>query len=211
MTSPSPVVDRLRGDILDGVFSPGERLVEVDLSERYEVGRAAIRSALLQLETEVLVDRKANRGAVVRRIPVSEAIEITEARSLLESLIAGRAARRATDDDVATLRSIIDEMQQAVDDDDGVSYSQLNRRLHMTLQDIAQHSVARDLVRNLRNRGVQNQFRFALMPGRQKISLGQHAAIVDAVAAGDEEAASAAMTDHLHSVIDVLSRWGDVR
>lgn len=211
MTTNHAVVDRLRSDILDGVFSPGERLIEVDLSERYAVGRAAIRSALLQLETEVLVDRKANRGAVVRRIPVSEAIEITEARSILESLIAGRAAGNVTPEDATVLEGIIDEMRQAVAADDAARYSDLNRRLHMTLQDIGQHSVAADLVRNLRNRGVQNQFRFAMMPGRQKVSLEQHAAIVDAVVAGDEEAAAKAMLDHLCSVIDILRQWGDVR
>lgn len=209
MTTTQTVVDQLRTDILSGVFSPGERLIEVDLSEKYSCGRAAIRSALVQLESEVLVDRKANRGAVVRRIPVTEAIEITEARALLESLIAGRAARHADSGDAEALRRIIDEMRVAVDSDDATTYSLLNRRLHMTFQDIGQHTVARDLVRNLRNRGVQNQFRFAMMPGRQKVSLEQHAAIVDAVVKGDEEAASQAMIDHLNSVIDVLSRWGD--
>lgn len=211
MTSNTSVVDRLRSDILNGVFTPGERLIEIELSERYSVGRATIRSALLQLESEVLVDRKANRGAVVRRIPVSEAIEITEARAILESFIAGRAARHATKQDAAVLKGIIDEMRQAVAGNQGPTYSQLNRRLHMALQDMGQHAVARDLVQNLRNRGLQNQFRLAMMPGRQKISLEQHAAIVDAVIARDEQAASAAMSNHLHSVMNVLNQWGDAQ
>ncbi len=210
MTTTLSVVDSLRNDILSGVFSPGERLIEVDLSAKYSCGRAAIRSALVQLESEVLVDRKANRGAVVHRIPVSEAIEITEARKVLEALIAGRAARNATKDDADALLRIIEDMRAAVRDDDAAEYSQLNRRLHLALRTISRHAVARDLVQNLRNRGVQNQFRFALMPGRQKVSLEQHAAIVDAVVAGDEEGASAAMADHLSSVIDMLGRWSDV-
>ncbi len=47
------------------------------------------------------------------------------------------------------------------------------------------------------------------MPGRPNDSVVQHAAIVDAVTAGDPTAAATAMTDHLQSVIDVLARWGD--
>ncbi len=209
MPASTPVVDRLRDDIIAGVFSPGERLIEVELSERYSCGRAAIRSALVQLESEVLVDRKANRGAVVHRIPVSEAIEITEARMAMERLIAGRAARFATDEDIEALRTIIDDMREAVSCQDAAAYSELNRRLHAELRTISRHTVATDLVQNLRNRGVQNQFRFALMPGRPEVSLEQHAAIVDAVVAGDEEGASKAMADHLSSVIDLLNRWSD--
>ena len=201
------VADRLRSDILSGVFSPGERLIEVELSDRYSCGRGAIRAALVQLESEVLVDRKANRGAVVHRIDVPEAIEITEARAALESLIAGRAARNATESDAAALQEIIAEMRSAVADADAIAYSQLNHRLHTALQAISGHEVARDLVQNLRNRGVQTQFRLALMPGRQNVSLEQHAAIVDAVVAGDETVAAETMMRHLESVIDVLQRW----
>ncbi len=203
------VVDRLRRDILVGVFSPGERLVVVDLCERYDAGRATVRAALVQLETEVLVDRVANRGAVVHRIPVSEAIEITEARMVLEGLIAARAAGRANGEDSDRLKAIIGDMRAAVATDDGAWYSDLNRRLHADLREIAGHGVAAGLVANLRNRGVQHQFRLSLMPGRQEESLDQHAAIVDAVVAGDETGATAAMEAHLASVVDVLERWAD--
>ena len=198
----SSVAEELRSDILGGVFLPGERLVEMDL-------RAAVRAALLQLESEGIVERQANRGAVVRRVSVGEAIEITEARSALESLVAARAARHATSDDADELQGIIDEMRQAVAVDDGAGYSALNKDLHRRIREISGHTVAAEILENLRNRAVQNQYRLAMMPGRQAESLEQHAAIVDAVAAHDEEKAAAAMEDHLKSVIGILNRWGD--
>ena len=80
--------DRLRNDILTGALPPGERLVELQLAERYQIGRAAIRAALLELDSEGLVRREANRGATVRRISLSDAIEITQARGALEGLVA---------------------------------------------------------------------------------------------------------------------------
>lgn len=209
MLTTDTVVEDLRVDILGGVFAPGERLVELQLSERYECGRAAVRAALVALESEGLVERQANRGAVVRRVSVAEAIEITEARAALEALIAGRAARRSTPDDDSVLLEIIASMRTAVAEDDATHYSDLNRQLHEMLRTISQHSVANELVENLRNRAVQNQYRLAMMPGRQSVSLEQHAAIVDAVVAKDEDAAAAAMNAHLGSVIDVLSQWGD--
>jgi DNA-binding GntR family transcriptional regulator len=205
---PAPsVAARLRADILDGVFPPGERLIELQLSERYRVGRGAIRSALVELDAEGLVRRETNRGATVRRISVSEAVEITEARAALESLVARRAAERATDAEREELTALVDQMRTAVEHDDRRGYSQLNRTLHATLPRIARHQVADDLIDNLRNRAVHHQFQLAVMPGRAAESLSQHAAIVTAVVEGDGDAAEQAMRDHLASVVDALRQW----
>jgi len=206
----SSVVDQLRSDILDSVFMPGERLIELDLCDRYGCSRAPVRAALLQLESEGIVERQANRGAVVRRVSVAEAIEITEARAVLESLAAARAARNGTVEEAEELRGVIEEMRRAVTADDAATYSRLNKDLHRRLRAISRHSVAAGILENLRDRAVQNQYRLAMMPGRQAESFEQHAAIVEAVVAHDEEAAAAAMEKHMLSVIDVLARWADI-
>lgn len=209
MSRADNITDVLREDILTGRFEPGDRLLEIALSEQYSVGRAAIRSALVELTSEGLVEREANRGATVRRISVAEAIQINEARAVLEGLIAGRAARNASADDHAELRQIIADMEAAVDDVGGQAYSELNAILHRRLREMSGHDVAAQLVANLRDRSAHHQYRLALMPGRPDESIGQHRAIVEAVVAGDEPGATQAMHDHLMSVIDVLSRWGD--
>lgn len=207
---PDSITDELRRDILNGRFEPGDRLLEVPLAEQYDCGRAAVRSALVELTSEGLVDREANRGAAVRRISITEAIQITEARAALEGLIAAQAARNATSDDREELRGIIADMRAAVGDDRSRDYSELNARFHRRLREMSGHTIAAQLVANLRNRAAHHQYRLALMPGRPTESVEQHAAIADAVVSGDEPSASAAMQEHLASVIDVLSRWGDV-
>ena len=207
MAAKRAVADRLRDDILRGVFPPGERLIELQLSQRYDVGRAAIRSALVELQAQGLVQRETNRGATVRRISVAEAVEITEARSALESLVARRAAEQATDADRDELLQIVERMDEAVAGDDRRGYSTLNRQLHRALPRIARHRVADDLIANLRDRAVHHQFQLAVMPGRAKESLAQHKAIVDAVVAGNGKAAERAMRTHLDSVIEALRQW----
>lgn len=204
------ITPRLRRDILDGRFPPGDRLLEIPLAEQYECGRGAVRSALVQLAAEGLVDREANRGATVRRISVAEAVQITEARAALEGLIAAHAARRAGDGERAELRDIIGRMRAAVADEAHVEYSDLNAVLHRRLREMSGHDVAGDLVANLRNRAAHHQYRLAMMPGRPEQSLEQHAAIVDAVVAADPDAAQQAMQAHLASVRETLERWGDV-
>jgi DNA-binding GntR family transcriptional regulator len=201
---------RLRVDILKGTFAPGERLIEVALADRYSVGRGAVRAALVELRAEGLVDIEANRGAVVRRIGLEEAIEIAEARKVLEALLAARAASNQDPAAKESLLEIVEEMRDSVAAADNARYSRLNRLLHGRIWEISQHRVAKDLVANLRDRSAHHQFRLAVMPGRSEESLQQHIAIVDAIVAGNAQDAEDAMRDHLESVIQVLGRWSDM-
>jgi DNA-binding GntR family transcriptional regulator len=208
-TNHDDVTSSLRRDILEGVYAPGERLVELSLAERYAAGRATIRSALVELATEGLVDREANRGATVRQLRLDEAIQITEARSALESLISAAAARNATAGQRDELEMLELQMRDAVGREDWIEYSDLNATLHRRIREISGHDVAGDLVAMLRNRSARHQYRLALMPGRPAESLEQHAAIIRAIVRGDSAGASAAMSAHLLSVVDVLRHWDD--
>jgi len=201
------VTSQIRSDILSGEFPPATRLVELQLTERYGVGRAAIRSAIVELSTEGLVVHEPNRGATVRHIPVDVAIEIAQARAVLEGILARQAAERASADERAELDAVIADMRTAVAGDDQQRYSELNRVLHRRIREIGDHSIASELVANLRNRGAHQEFRLALVPGRSSVSLPQHAAIVAAIVAGDGAAAEEAMHVHLASVEDALRAW----
>ena len=89
--------EELRKAIVSGELLPGERLLEEDLSARLGFGRAAVRMALVRLEHDGLVQRERHRGARVRRVSESEAVEILEARAALEGLAARHAAVNADD------------------------------------------------------------------------------------------------------------------
>src|SRR5437764_390792 len=104
--------DALKNAIVSGALSPGERLVEEDLARQFGIGRTAVRTALVRLEHDGLVNRQRNRGASVRRVSEAEAVEILEARAALESLAARHAAARATRSQVRELRAILTQMRK---------------------------------------------------------------------------------------------------
>jgi DNA-binding GntR family transcriptional regulator len=201
---PVPVVDAIRAAIADGEFVPNQRLVEADLSERFGASRATVRTALVQLASEGLVERVQNRGARVRAVSLAEAIEITEVRMALEGLCAAKAAERLTDDDRARLRDIGEAMRAAVASGDLLGYSELNRRLHRLILELAGQTTANAILERLRGQSVRHQFQLAMHPGRPSVSLPQHLEIIEALCAGDAEAAEAAMRRHIRSVIDTL-------
>jgi DNA-binding GntR family transcriptional regulator len=156
------------------------------------------------------VVREENRGATVRRVSLTEAIEITDARAALEGLVARRAAERATVADRKDLKAIVKDMADAVKHGELVVYAKLNTTLHLRLREIANHVVADDLITNLRNRAAHHQYRLSAVAGRAAQSLPQHRAIVAAVCSADGDAAEAAMRDHLTSVADVLRHWDEL-
>src|SRR5690606_15641019 len=98
-----PLYAQIRAEISSGRLHPNERLVEVELAERYGTSRAAIRTALVRLEQEGLVVHERNRGARVRFIDQDEAREMYEARAVLEGLVARKAAELVTDAGAARL------------------------------------------------------------------------------------------------------------
>jgi DNA-binding GntR family transcriptional regulator len=198
------VTEALRAAILAGEYAPKQRLVEVDLCERFSTSRFILRAAMQELAAQGLVEFQRNRGARVREISLAEAIEITEVRILLEGLLAARAAERVTKADIAMLRKLAKDMRIAVERSELLAYSDLNAQLHAAIRDIAAHETAARLLRQLRDQTVRHQFSLSLVPGRPTVSLPQHEAIVGAISARDSQAAEAAMREHLQSVIDAF-------
>jgi DNA-binding GntR family transcriptional regulator len=203
-----PLEDQLREAIITGQFQPNEHLVEMDLSRMMGVSRAAVRTALARLEQEGLVQRVRHRGTRVRLVDKREAVEILEARAVLEGLVARHAAMRADLDDVAALRGILADMRRLLDLGDLIGASDENAVLHRRLMLIAEHHTASRLISTLKSQLVRFQYRTILLPGRAERSFAEHTAIVDAVAAGNPEAAETAMRTHLTHVAEALWRDG---
>jgi DNA-binding GntR family transcriptional regulator len=195
----------LRTAIVSGQLLPNERLIEVELATRFETNRVQIRAALSKLEGEGLVVSEPNRGARVRVVTPEEALEITEARAAMESLVAAKAAERATDKDIARLREVLRRMKEAIGEGDLIGYSALNGELHMELRRIARHATATRILALLNSQVIRFQFRAILIPGRAAKSFAEHEAIVDAVRAHDPARARTAMTRHLAHVVTALS------
>jgi DNA-binding GntR family transcriptional regulator len=198
------VTEALRAAILAGEYAPKQRLVEIDLCERFGTSRFILRSALQDLAAQGLVEFQHNRGARVRDVSLAEAIEITEVRILLEGMLAARAAERVSKSDAVALRKLVKDMRTAVQKSELLTYSDLNARLHASIRDIAAHETASRLLRQLRDQTVRHQFTLSLVPGRPTVSLPQHEAIVAAIGARDPQQAARAMQSHLQSVVEAF-------
>ncbi|GAC1408559.1 MAG: GntR family transcriptional regulator [Candidatus Velthaea sp.] len=186
----------LRTAILAGQHPPGARLREVELAERYGVSRIPLREALRRLEAEGLVASSPNRGVTVRALERDDIDELFAFRLALERLAVRSAAARRAD-----LRSEVAARRAAV-------HAALTPP-HMTdviAQDRAFHA---DLATAGGNRHVVDALgdRWAHISRVMHMYLtsiaypesvwDEHAAIVDAVAAGDGDRADELLTEHI--------------
>jgi DNA-binding GntR family transcriptional regulator len=198
------VTTGIRQAILSGDFVAGQRLVEIDLSEQFSASRGAVRSALVELATEGLVERTANRGARVRVVQLEEAIEIYEIRMVVEALCARKAAERIDAAGIKELRKIGKDMKAAVNAGDIGRYRDLNQTLHGRVREMSGQQTAVLVLERLRAQSVRQQFKVASLPGRPRVSLPEHLAIIAAICAGDADESERAVREHLRSVMDAM-------
>jgi DNA-binding GntR family transcriptional regulator len=198
------LTDRLRSAIANGNFQPNERLVEESVADFLGTNRATVRLAFARLEQDGLIVRERNRGARVRLVSERDAVEIAEARAALEPVIARHAARNATREEIAGLRSLLKDLRAAWKAGDVAGYGSLNAELHHAIVQIARQDTVARLLAQLRSQSITFQYRAVMLPGRMSRSFGEHVELVRAIAAHDETAAEQAMREHLAAASDAL-------
>ena len=196
--------DALRAAIVNGDIAPDARLVEADVSATFGMSRGAVRTALIRLEQDGLVVREPHRGARVRKVSNEEAVEILQARAVLEGLAARQAAERIDEAGKQHLAECLARQRELLELGDLLGASDANADLHAALLELSGHGTAQRLIHALHSQTVRYQYRTILIPGRSAASVEEHRAIVDAVIDGRPDDADAAMRRHLWNVAQAV-------
>jgi len=133
----TPVVDQIagsiRGMIVAGDLKPGDRVVESRIARQIGVGQPTVREALVALEHQGLVVRKANQGCVVTVLTHTEIAQILRVRDQLEGMAIDLAMEVAPDSEIQKLVDTALQMQQAAEARDLPLFFDLDVRFHETL------------------------------------------------------------------------------
>ena len=191
------VAGAVRERILAGVFAPGERLAEEKLSLELGVSRVPVREALRHLAAEGLVVLRPRRGAVVFSHTEEEMRDLVEVRATLEGLNARLAARRHDPKQMAELERILRDGARVTERSDLALIQRSNARFHEAIEAIAANSVLMGIVRTLRDRTALIFARRSRV--RVRRNWEEHAGIVRAILAGDEDKAARLAYDHVYS------------
>ena len=189
----------LRDDIIEWRLLPGTVLAEVEQSERLGVSRTPLREALSRLTAEGLTTA-GGRGVVVSDISLDDIDELFELRETLEGKAAALAAERG---DSAVFRELQEELLAApalISSADPArhDYYGLVGRLDEAIDAAISNSYLAQAMRSLRVHLVRVRRLAADDAGRLTAAASEHAAIAEAIAAGNPRLAEAATTVHLH-------------
>ena len=200
---------------VSGRYKPGDRLpTERELAIQYNVSRPTIREAIIALEVQGFVEVRVGSGAYLKGLPDNNApadfdvsaFELTEARLLLEGEAAALAAPQITDEELATLEQLIEEIARENERNAGTEIA--DHQFHMTIARATRNSALVNLIDNLwsfRAKSPETALLYAKARSANiKPVVDEHRVILDALRTRDPSTARAAMRAHLTAVLDSL-------
>ncbi len=196
-TKEEQVADFLREGIISGLFPRGSRLKQAEIAEQLQLSITPVREALKLLEAEGYVTGNSYRGASVVPFDASASEEVLELRLLLESRLLRGTADKVTAQDIAELRALANEFEQAFAAGDRADARGVNYRFHRRLYSIAAMPQTLHFVQILWAR-----YPFDLInavEGRGKDAAKEHDEILRALLDGDASAAMLALRKHIES------------
>ncbi|GAA3738083.1 DNA-binding GntR family transcriptional regulator [Spinactinospora alkalitolerans] len=197
------VTDALREAILDGALAPSTWLREDEIAATLDVSRTPVREALRRLADEGLAHKTAHHGTVVSPMSMEDILALYVIRENLEGLAARLAATRGEPGLVPALRKVQARMEALADTGDAAALSRHNITFHRLIREAAGNlylerflGQAEQAVRRL----APTTFAF---PGRAVTGCAEHAEIIEAIAAGDPDAAEEAGKRHMRNAREI--------
>lgn len=177
------VCETIRQAIVDGVFSPGERLMEIQLADEMGVSRTPVREAIRKLELEGFVVMIPRRGTYVADISIKDINEVYEIRTSLEVLAAGLAAERISDEELETMQRLLVEIGQHIEDGNIEKIVEIDTAFHDVLYKASRNKRLAGIINNLREQITVIRRRSMMYPGRLQNTMEEHRILVDSIAA----------------------------
>lgn len=191
------VYEELRRQILHGEFAPGTSLGETQVGTMLGVSRTPVREAFAELLNQGILEEGARRQVVIANPPPHVLAEIALMRDALEPVLARRAAGRMDVSDVDQLRLIMIRARRAADAGDVNAFLDCDDAFHLHIPHALHYQVAEDTLRRLcalHRLGARPSPTDDPAPARVT---ADHEQIIEALAAGDPDAAAATMSTHL--------------
>jgi DNA-binding GntR family transcriptional regulator len=200
----SQLIVRFRDRILSGAYAPGSALRQDSLAAEFGTSKIPVREALVQLQSEGLVDIFPNRGFQVRPLAGAELDEVFRLRLQIEPIAVARGAKLAAAADHAAARGALEQLNDATAAGEFGASGQLNRAFHLLLAVPRLQPVTAEILSRLHTL-AQRYVQAHLRPeGRAKRATREHAALLRAWSAGKSQEARALMHAHIRSTRDDL-------
>ncbi|MFB3160139.1 GntR family transcriptional regulator [Neobacillus sp. 179-J 1A1 HS] len=206
ITTQDKVYKQIKNAILFGGISSDEIFTEVQLAETLNTSRTPVRAALQDLVKEGLLVSIPRKGVTVRKITQGEQEEIFLLRSSIEVQVVKKLTEVITSpDQLKIVRLIVEQQQEALQNDDAIRFIELDHEFHLSLTRLASFGIIEEVLQNLHNLTQLMGLKAIRQKGRMKSVVKEHSEIIDALEQRNAELASAAILSHLDNTKDTLN------
>jgi DNA-binding GntR family transcriptional regulator len=200
-TTSEALAGELRSGIQRGEFSPGERLRQAQIADRFGVSTTPVREAFALLQAEGLLRVDPHRGAFVLSPDADDVAEYYEIRGVLEDLAVSHGVRRMTTSLLDDLASACDAMEGM---DDPAPWVRLNNGFHLRLYEGAGRPRLSAIISTLRDASSAYVEMCVAAGSRRTGANNEHRRILEACRSGDADAARAATREHLRRTLEAI-------
>lgn len=203
-TAQQAVLVELRRSILAGELAPGTQIVQDAVAERLGLSRVPVREALKILEGEGQVTYHPHHGYYVTKLDINELLETYRIRDLLEADCVTVAVPNLTEADLAGMDSAIEEMKEAANHEDVLSFSAANRRFHFSLYEPSGMTRMVKIIGQLWDATEPYRSLYFAEPHHRKVVDAEHREILDAARRRRTGTLIALLAEHrLHALNDL--------
>lgn len=206
------VLEAIREAIINGTLKPRERLMEIQLAEDLGVSRTPIREALRKLELEGFIVMVPRKGAYVSDVSFKDIADVFEIRTALETLAAGLAAERITDEELQIMERLLAAKAEAINNQNLESIIEIDTAFHEAIYTASRNDRLKTIVNNLREQIQRYRSTTLAYPGRMKSSLEEHKYIVEALQSRDVQLAKQLAQEHIEnaetSMFEIIKEEG---
>lgn len=197
----------LKWKILTVELQSGRLYAERELGEICGLGRAPVSHAVLRLKEDRLIDVIPRKGIIVRSWSPETINQLMEVRLPIEIEIAGLAAERATEAEIAALDALLRDTGRQIRDGNRAGLARIDRDFHLGLARATRNDVFVEVIEYLHERSLIMWF--ANLSGRERFqsAYDQHREILDALKRRDPRAARQAIRAHLEALRSNLPAW----
>ena len=203
-TATRSIVDALTKAIVEHRLHPGTKLAEQKLADHFGVSRTLIRQALFQLVQKRLIRMEPARGAFVATPSAEEARQVFAVRRMIEVEMTRNFVRTATAGQIKALKEHVAREKAAISSNDVPGRTDLLGDFHVVIANLMGNQVLAQLLGELISRCALITLMYQSTNAAEH-SAEEHAEILKAIAAKDEETAVRLMDEHLRHVEENLA------
>lgn len=196
------VASRIRDLIIEGTLEPGSRIDEAHLIEELGVSRTPFREALRTLAAEGLVIVRPSKGSIVRKLTRDEVFSMLEVLGNLEKLAGELACERASDEEIATLIELHENMMNCYRARDRMPYYKMNQEFHSRLAELSKNDTLQEMQANIQARLKRIRYIGNQKPDSWAGAVADHEEMVRALKNRDGLTLGEAMANHLKKTWD---------